>query len=113
MAVSSLNFVPAGSVAGPSRETERTGASNPSSSLEPVSQDRVALSTEAQNLQRIRQMAAELVGRLHPDLSPVEQLSHIAALEQAVCVRYGDRLAGELLPAEVLHGFMPFANPRR
>jgi hypothetical protein len=69
-------------------------------------QDRLALSNEARNLQQIRRVAAELVSRLHRHLSPLEQLSLATALEQEVRIRYADQLEGELLPADVLKGWL-------
>ena len=73
-------------------------------------QDRVAPSHEAQNLQQIRRMAAELVGRLHGDLPPLEQRSLTIALEQVVGARHGGRLAGELLPTHVLERWLRSLN---
>jgi hypothetical protein len=69
-------------------------------------QEEVALSTEARNFQQIRHLAAELVGRLRGDLSPLDQLSLATALEQETRTRYADRLKGELVPADVLEGWM-------
>jgi hypothetical protein len=69
-------------------------------------QERIALSDEARNLQQIRHVAAELVGRLHRNLSPLDQLSLTTALEQEVRMRYANQLKGAPVPADVIEGWM-------
>lgn len=68
--------------------------------------DQMALSAEARQIQRVRQLAVELVARLHPDLPLPEQTCLVAALEQKACARYGGRWDEEALLTDVLEGWL-------
>jgi hypothetical protein len=87
---------------GVGRALRSTGSSKPP----PPLQDQIVLSSTARNHQRVRQVAAQVVASRYPDLSPQEQWSRAAALEQEALLRYGGQLGGDPLSEDLLAAWL-------